>query len=46
MDTPGRTDPPPRRRTRVTNLLVTAAVPATAVLLTAMDVKLPKVQGD
>jgi hypothetical protein len=40
------TDPPAGRRARVTALLVTAAVPATAILLTAMEVKLPKVQGD
>jgi hypothetical protein len=46
MDTPDRTDPPARRRARVTKLLVTAAVPATAVLLTAMEGKLPRAQGD
>jgi hypothetical protein len=40
------TDPPARRRTRVTKLLVTAAVPATAVLLTATAVKLPTYTGD
>jgi hypothetical protein len=37
---------PPTRRPRLTTLLVTAAVPATTVLLTAMEVKIPKVQGD
>jgi hypothetical protein len=40
------TDPPARRRTRVTKLLAAAAVPATAILLTAMEVKLPRAQGD
>jgi hypothetical protein len=34
------------RRTRVMTLLVAAAVPATAVLLTAMDPKLPPFKGD
>jgi hypothetical protein len=46
MNAPERTDPPARRRPRMTNLLVTAAVPATAVLVTAMGVKLPTYTGD